>query len=142
MSRFQAARYNRQMIRCFTLLLFALLLTLMTGCFSRSLSQNAPGFQSYTLGADHIWRMNLPDGQRFDASGLFEEKPGVLLTESDQRIGVYRIIFGADDTSVDLARIPDCFTDAQLAQFAAEKYGRYDCEGVTEDAQGRIYLCE
>ncbi|HUD81950.1 MAG TPA: esterase-like activity of phytase family protein, partial [Candidatus Saccharimonadales bacterium] len=63
-------------------------------------------------------------------------------TESDQRIGVYRIVFTQSNDSVDLAQIPDCFTAAQLAPFAAEKFGRYDCEGVTEDAQGRIYLCE
>jgi hypothetical protein len=130
------------MIGRFALIFPVLLLTLVTGCFSRASSQNTPAFREYTLGADHTWQMNLPDNQRFDASGLFEEKPGVLLTESDQRIGVYRIIFGQSDDSVDLARVPDCFTDSQLAPFADEKYGRYDCEGVTEDAQGRIYLCE
>ncbi|HEX3720082.1 MAG TPA: esterase-like activity of phytase family protein [Verrucomicrobiae bacterium] len=130
------------MIGWLRLVFVAVVLTFMPGCFSRSLKQNAPDFTSYTLRADRIWQMNLPNGQRFDASGLFEEKPGVLLTESDQKIGVYRIIFGSGYKSVDLTRIPDCFTDAQLAPFAAEKYGRYDCEGVTEDAQGRIYLCE
>ncbi|HEX4122520.1 MAG TPA: esterase-like activity of phytase family protein [Verrucomicrobiae bacterium] len=130
------------MVRWFQWIAAALLLTVTAGCFSRPLSQNAPGFTAYTLRADRIWQMNLPNNQRFDASGLFEERPGVLLTESDQRIGVYKIIFGGSDDSVDLARIPDCFTDAQLAPFAAEKFGRYDCEGVTEDAQGRIYLCE
>ena len=114
----------------------------ITGCFSRPLAQNGAGFRRYTLRADHIWQMNLPQNQRFDASGLFLEKSGVLLTESDQRIGVYRIVFTQSDDSVDLAQIPDCFTPAQLAPLAAEKFGRYDCEGVTEDAQGRIYLCE
>jgi hypothetical protein len=86
--------------------------------------------------------MNLPEGQRFDASGLFLEKSGDLLTESDQQIGVYRIRFHPNSSSVDLERIPDCFTEAQLAPFAKEKFGRYDCEGVTKDDQGRIYLCE
>ena len=37
---------------------------------------------------------------------------------------------------------PDCFTPDQLAPFDSQKTGRYDCEGVTEDAQSRIYLCE
>jgi hypothetical protein len=86
--------------------------------------------------------MNLPGGQRFDASGLFLENSGALLTESDQSIGVYRIRFTPGSDSVDLERIPDCFTAAQLAPFAREKSGRYDCEGVTEDDLGRIYLCE
>ena len=112
------------------------------GCFSRSLTQNDAGFRRYTLRADHIWRMNLPHDQRFDASGLFLEKSGALLTESDQRIGVYRIVFSQSNDSVDLEQIPDCFTESQLAPLAAEKFGHYDCEGVTEDSQGRIYLCE
>jgi hypothetical protein len=106
------------------------------------LSQNDANFKQYTLRADHIWQMNLPHNQRFDASGLFIEKSGALLTESDQDIGVYKVVFTQSNDSVDLAQIPDCFTSSQLAPFAAEKYGRYDCEGVTEDAQGRIYLCE
>jgi hypothetical protein len=114
----------------------------LSGCFTRPAAQNAPDFRAYTLRAEHVWQMNLPNGQRFDASGLFLEKSGDLLTESDQQIGVYRIVFTADPNSVDLARIPDCFTAAQLAPFAREKFGRYDCEGVTEDDQGRIYLCE
>ncbi|HWD17774.1 MAG TPA: esterase-like activity of phytase family protein [Verrucomicrobiae bacterium] len=112
------------------------------GCFTRSRSLNAPQFAHYTLRVERRWQMNLPDGNRFDASGLFLEKSGALLTESDQRIGVYRIQFQTNSPDVDLARIPDCFTPAQLAPFAAEKVGRYDCEGVTEDEAGRIYLCE
>jgi hypothetical protein len=120
----------------------AVVWAVMAGCYSRPITQNDANFTRYTLTADHIWQMNLPQGQRFDASGLFLEKSGDLLTESDQRIGVYKIIFTQSDNSVDLARVPDCFTPSQLAPFAAEKVGRYDCEGVTEDAQGRIYLCE
>ncbi len=117
-------------------------LGLVSGCFTRGARQNGPDYKHYTLHAEQTWQMNLPNGQRFDASGLFLEKSGDLLTESDQQIGVYRVHFTAGGDSVDLFRIPDCFTDAQLAPFAAEKYGRYDCEGVTEDDQGRIYLCE
>ncbi len=119
-----------------------LVLAALVGCYSRPISQNDPAFVRYTLSAEHVWQMNLPQGQRFDASGLFLEKSGALLTESDQRIGVYKIIFTQSDDSVDLAQIPDCFTSGQLAPFASEKVGRYDCEGVTEDGQGRIYLCE
>lgn len=114
----------------------------VTGCFSRPAWQNAPGFKYYKLTAAHSWQMNLPGGQRFDASGLFQEQSGDLLTESDQHIGVYRIRFSSDPTSVNLDRIPDCFTPAQLVPFARLKWGRYDCEGVTEDGEGRIYLCE
>jgi hypothetical protein len=117
-------------------------LALVSGCMTRGTRQNAPGYKFYTLTPQQVWQMNLPNGQRFDASGLFLEKSGDLLTESDQKIGVYRINFISGGDAVDLLRIPDCFTDAQLAPFASEKTGRYDCEGVTEDDQGRIYLCE
>ena len=96
----------------------------------------------YTLRADGIWQLNLPGGQRFDASGLFLTPEGELLTESDRGAGVYRILFHPGVRAADLLRLPDCFSDAQLAPFAAEKVGRYDCEGVTRDAQGRLYLCE
>jgi hypothetical protein len=130
------------MIRSLNPGLWAILLAFTAGCFTRPSSQNDATFRSYTLHADHVWQMNLPQGRRFDASGLFLEKSGALLTESDQQIGVYRIGFTQNSDSVDLDQIPDCFTPAQLAPFAAEKFGRYDCEGVTEDAQGRIYLCE
>ncbi len=120
----------------------ALSLLWCAGCFTRSARLDAPQYQTFTLRAEQTWQMNLPHGQRFDASGLFLEKSGQLLTESDQRIGVWRILFNGNDPSVDLQQIPDCFTPGQLAPFAAEKWGRYDCEGVTEDDQGRIYLCE
>jgi len=130
------------MKRLFQLASVAALCGALTGCFSRPASMNDPGFRSYTLTAERVWQMNLPHKQRFDASGLFLEKSGDLLTESDQQIGVYRVRFHAGDDSVDLERIPDCFTPSQLSPYAAEKVDRYDCEGVTEDDQGRIYLCE
>jgi len=130
------------MIECLKCSLLVIWLGLASGCFTRDARQNGPDYKSYALHAEQIWQMNLPNGERFDASGLFLEKSGDLLTESDQQIGVYRVNFISGSDAVDLLRIPDCFTAAQLAPYAAEKFGRYDCEGVTEDDQGRIYLCE
>jgi hypothetical protein len=113
------------------------------GCVTRHAAQNDPSFKYYTLQAEQAWQMNLPRGERFDASGLFLDKAGELLTESDQNIGVYRVKFPpAGGRAVDLIQEPECFTAAQLAPLAREKYGRYDCEGITEDDEGRIYLCE
>jgi hypothetical protein len=129
-------------VSSFLLLPSSFFLLLLAGCFHRPARMNDPAFQYFTLTAEHVWQMNLPQGQRFDASGLFLQKSGDLLTESDQQIGVYRIRFHSGSDSVDLERIPDCFTPAQLSPFAAQKTGRYDCEGVTQDDQGRIYLCE
>src|ERR1022692_3194806 len=108
-------------------------LGLGSGCFTRAARQTNPDYKYYTLCAEQIWQMNLPNGQRFDASDLYLEKSGALLTESDQQIGVFRVNFIPGSDAVDLLRLPDCFTASQLAPFAAEKNGRYDCEGVTED---------
>jgi hypothetical protein len=112
------------------------------GCFTRPARDNAPQYKTYALQEERAWRINLPGGRRFDASGLFLEPSGDLLTESDQNIGVWRIHPLDSRPDADLIPIPEAFTHAQLAPFAAEKHGRYDCEGVTMDDQGRIYLCE
>src|SRR5438045_3639163 len=96
----------------------------------------------HSLEAAQTWQLNLPDGERFDASGLFRLPDGELLTVNDRRAGVWRIQFLKGTNAADLVRIPDCFTGAQLAPFAAEKRGRWDCEGICRDDQGRLYLCE
>ena len=96
----------------------------------------------YVLEAEKYWQLNLPKGERFDASGLFRRTNGDLLTVNDRGAGVYKIKFLEGEDAADLIRIRDCFTAKQLAPFAAEKIDRYDCEGVCEDATGRIYICE
>ncbi len=96
----------------------------------------------FTLQAKAIWLLNLPNGERFDASGLVQLPEGGLLTVSDRGPTLYRIQFRPDTNAADLLPLPNCFTRAQLAPFAAQKTGRYDCEGVARDEQGRLYLCE
>lgn len=85
--------------------------------------------------------MNLPKGERFDASGLLLRRKGELLAVNDREAAVYRIDF-LSATNADLVRLPDCFTTGQLASFQPEKIGRWDCEGITEDSEHRLYLCE
>ena len=101
-----------------------------------------PTARRYVLESEKYWQLNLPEGERFDASGLFKRTNGDLLTVNDRGAGVYKIRFLENGDSADLIRIPGCFTPEQLAPFAAEKTGRYDCEGVCEDEAGRIYICE
>ncbi len=96
----------------------------------------------YVLESEATWQLNPPQGERFDASGLAFDKDGSLLTVNDRGAGAYRIVLKTKKDSADLVRIPDCFTDIQLAPFAAEKVGRYDCEGITLDERGRILICE
>lgn len=105
---------------------------------------NAPvPFKRHVLKAAQSWQLNLPPGEdRFDASGLLRLPDGGLLTVSDRGAGLYRIKFLDGTNAADLLRLPNCFTPAQLAPFAREKVGRYDCEGIARDGQGRLYLCE
>lgn len=95
-----------------------------------------------TLEAFEHWQLNLPNGERFDASGLTLLPNGQLLTVNDRRAGIWRIEFLKGTNAADLIRLPDCFTDEQLAPYAAEKRGRWDCEGICRDEQGRLYVCE
>jgi len=114
---------------------------LLAGCATSSPSRPARPVH-YTVSAAHTWQLNLPDGQRFDASGLFLTPKQELLTVSDRGPSVYRIQIRPDTSNADLVLLTNCFTAAQLAPFAASKIGRYDVEGVTEDKRGRIYICE
>ncbi len=96
----------------------------------------------YTLRAEQVLRLNLPKGERFDASGLLLTLTGDLLTINDRGPALYRIEFLPNPAEANLIRLPNCFTDAQLAPFAKEKKGYYDSEGIAQDAEGRLYICE
>ena len=116
-----------------------------TGCAtkSESTSENSTnGWPCYKLSAEKIWQLNPPHNERFDASGLLLQKNGQLLAVNDRGPEIYKIEFSTSKDSADLVLVADCFTDAQLAAFAKEKFDRYDSEGIAQDGQGRIYLCE
>jgi glutamine cyclotransferase len=118
---------------------------LAVGCTSttkklaESLSDSWP---CYTLRAEKTWQLNAPNGERFDASGLLLQKRGQLLTVNDRGAELYKIDFAPGYDAANLVPLTNVFTDAQLARFAKEKFGRFDCEGIAQDGQGRIYLCE
>lgn len=96
----------------------------------------------YTLQAEQTVSLNLPDLQRFDASGLLLMPSGDLLTLNDRGPQLYRIQVQSDGKNANLDPEPDCFTPAQLARLTAQQNGPYDCEGIARDEAGRIYLCE
>jgi hypothetical protein len=105
---------------------------------------SVPGaaWPGHTLRAEKSWQLNLPQGERFDASGLLLSTNGALLTVNDRGAGIYQIQFLAGTNAANLLRLPDLFTSTQLEPFAKEKIDRYDCEGLAADGQGRLYLCE
>jgi len=125
------------------ILLAALGLSLAGCATSQDLSNPATNHPAHhVLHAEKIWQLNLPDGKEFDASGLLLTPNGDLLTINDRGPRLYRIEIPAQGSSANLTALPNCFTHAQLGPFAAEKNGRYDSEGIAQDDQGRLYICE
>src|SRR5262249_51467286 len=118
-----------------------LVAALWTGCATPAERRPAT-WPRYVLSADQSWQLNLPGGERFDASGLLLSRRGDLLTVNDRTSAVYRVQFLPGQNAVDLAELPGCFTPAQLAAMAGEKIDRYDIEGIAEDSRQRLYLCE
>ncbi len=128
-------------MRFSAVLVNTLIVALLTGC-GTTRERRLASWPRYRLASAETWQLNLPNRDRFDASGLFVAPRGDLLTVNDRGPAVYRIQFKTNATALDLVKLPGCFTPEQLAPFAAEKRGRYDCEGITEDPRGRIYICE
>ena len=96
----------------------------------------------HVLRAEQTWQLNLPQGQRFDASALLITRQGDFLTVNDRGSTLYKIQLLPETNVADLLPLQDCFTPAQLSPWTGQKFARYDCEGLSEDDQGRIYLCE
>jgi len=119
----------------------AFVLAFLAGCATPTERRLAP-WPRYVLSAAQSWQLNLPGGERFDASGLLLAPNGDLLTVNDRAASVYRVQFIPGSGAADLEKLPDCFTPTQLAAFAGEKTDRYDIEGIAEDARYRIYVCE
>ena len=108
---------------------------------NRGLATDSP-WPVYPLEPDAAWQLNLPDGQPFEASALTFTPDGALLTVSDRSPTVYRILLPETPGAADLVPDPHAFPADQLRQVAPTPTGRYDCEGLAFDPQGRLYLCE
>jgi hypothetical protein len=118
----------------------AAFLPFLAGCVAQR-PQVSSRWPRFTLEAEAYYQLSLPGGAQFDASGLALTPAGDLLSISDRGPTVYRIQL-LPGNSAALHPLAECFTDAQLARFAGEKHGRYDCEGLARDEDGRLYLCE
>ena len=94
----------------------------------------------YTLRAAQTWRIDLPQGARFDASALLLQPDGSLLTVNDKTPGVWRIVPGVDETAT--LKPLDLLTAGRLARLTPAKTGPWDCEGLARDDAGRIYVCD
>jgi hypothetical protein len=113
----------------------------LTGC-ARTRAHRQPSWPRHVLVAAQTWRLDLPANESFGASGLLLTPSGDLLLVNDRRPAVYRVRFHAASDSADLVRLADCFAPALLAPLLKEKQRPFDCEGIAQDEQGRIYLCD
>ncbi|HEY6226762.1 MAG TPA: esterase-like activity of phytase family protein [Verrucomicrobiae bacterium] len=93
----------------------------------------------FKLTAEDFWRLELPGGKRFDASGLVWND-GKLLTVDDGDPPLYEIVFGK--TNVAQLKATAILTWPQMTRFIAGKHGRFDLEGIARDEEGRIYASE
>jgi hypothetical protein len=86
--------------------------------------------------------LNPPDRRPFDASGLLLRPDGGIFTVSNLASELYRIEFLKGTTAANLTVVPGVFTPEQLRSLRSEQRGGWDCEGLAQDEQGRIYACE
>jgi len=102
----------------------------------------AQTWPTYTLKALRNYPLNPPQGQRYDASGLLLTTNHNLLTINDKDGVLSRIILDNSESEGTLAPIPNVFSPAQLMHLSRHKAGHYDGEGIAQDEQGRLYICE
>jgi hypothetical protein len=126
------------MTRLFVLALPALLLA--AGCKT---TQQAPGsWPRHRLVAGQTTILNLPNNERFDASGLWLLDTGELLTLRNTHDSIlYRIDILPGGKEANLVPFNDCFQKDQLRALSGDERA-FDCEGIARDEQGRFYICE
>lgn len=91
------------------------------------------------ISADNYWHVNTPGKMRLDTSGLVL-KEGKLLTVGDAGPELFWIEL-ADDHQA--RAVPaGWFGRRQLEAVSARPRNKFDCEGLAQDREGNIYLCE
>lgn len=119
---------------------FLVFVSLCAGCARVEKPPPSIVRQLHRLEANDFWRLELPDGAQFDASGLLADPDGMLVI-GDAISTPYRIVFGGGH-SARLERA-DLFTMEQLSPLLARgKRSKIDFEGLARDEAGRIYVCE
>lgn len=122
-------------------LLAHILAWLMVGCATPQ-GSSSPPVARYTLRAEQVAQLNTPGEMRFDASGLLLTPAGELLTLHDKSPMLYRIDYQPGTNALHLTPLPAYFNSKQLAHLSKEMVRAYDTEGIAQDEQGRLYICE
>jgi hypothetical protein len=97
------------------------------------------GRKHFTLRAEQVWQLNPPGGGRFDASGLAFWK-GKLLTVTDRDSELYEIVLGTNGSAQ--LKMTGLFPHTAVARAAIKPEPRYDCEGISVDPEGAVYISE
>lgn len=135
-----AARSGSRVCRCIALL--ALLFLAASSRAAESSAGTPPAWPRYELEIEAAWQLNQPDRRPFDASGLLLRPDGAIFTVSNLATELYRIEFLKGTNAANLTVVPGIFTPEQLRLLRSEQRGGWDCEGLAQDEQGRIYACE
>src|SRR5262245_12161057 len=104
----------------------------LAGCSSQPAPQAQSSIPRHILTADATWQINLPNFERFDASGLAFTSTGALLTINDRGPEIYRIALGTN-SSADL-KLLGIFSRAELYRLPEAGNIRFDTEGVAVDS--------
>jgi hypothetical protein len=119
----------------------SLIALLLAGC-ATSVTKSDRAWPQYQLDAEQLIRLELPGGKQFDASALLLLRTGELLTLADN-LGpqLYRIEF-LPGTNVAHLAPTEWFAPSQVIAGLGVKPRELDCEGIAQDPQGRLYVCE
>jgi len=121
---------------------FLALTALLVVCGCKTPQQAHGSWPRHRLIAEQTTALNLPNNQRFDASGLWLLDSGELLTLRNTHDAVlYRIDYLPGGKEANLVPFNDCFQKEQLLALSGEQRA-FDCEGIARDEQGRFYVCE
>ncbi len=120
---------------------FVLSTLLLPGCVTAAEEQNADTWPLYNLVTQQVWRLDAPRSGPFQASGLLLTPKGNLLTLSDDGPAIYEVQFPTGSASATLKPLTNLFARLALGRFVPYQ-GHYDSEGIAQDDQGRVYICE
>lgn len=98
-----------------------------------------PQRRLFKLALDEFWRIELPNGKRFDASGLAFAGTNMLVVADAIQTPFYLRL--GEEHLATLART-EIFTPQQMIEPLGQLRSRYDFEGLARDDAGRIYVCE
>ena len=101
-------------------------------------TEAVPERKLYNLRAERIWQLE-SEAERFDASGLLWSREGKLLTLNDRNSDLFEIEITGSEA---LANPTGLFPPYEVAAQAPSEQERFDCEGIAQDEQGRLYVCE